>query len=55
MDKLKESVKSLEDKISKHERMIQQILITEDKTIHVTELSLKVSEILFKIFLCLRS
>lgn len=43
MDKLIESVKSLEDKISEHERVIQKILITEDKKINVTEESLKVS------------
>lgn len=43
MDKLKESLKSVEDKISEHERLIQKILTTKDKTINWTDLSLKVS------------
>lgn len=44
MDKLKENLKSLQDKISEHERVIQKIsmIISEDKIIHVTEESLKV-------------
>lgn len=45
MTELQETVKSLKDRISEQEKIIQNILQTEEKSINVTERNLKVYSI----------